>query len=59
MLNFDSLEKGLVIVSLPHFVYDFSRKMFLIFYSINWPKFIALLPLLLEILENVCIATGF
>ena len=30
MLNFNFLEKGLQIVSLPHFVYDFSRKMFLI-----------------------------
>ena len=28
MLNFDFLEKGQGIVSLPHFVYDFSRKMF-------------------------------
>ena len=31
MLNFDFLEKGLGIVSLLHFVYDFSRKMFLIY----------------------------
>ena len=29
MLNFDFLEKVLGITSLPHFVYDFSRKMFL------------------------------
>ena len=29
MLNFDFLEKGLRIVSLRHFVYDFSRKTFL------------------------------
>ena len=35
MLNFDFLEKGLGIVSLPHFVYDFSRKIFLMLYSIN------------------------
>ena len=28
------LEKGLEIVSLPRFVYDFSRDMFLILYSI-------------------------
>ena len=33
MLNFDFLEKGLGIVSPPHFVYDFSRKMFLKLYS--------------------------
>ena len=31
MLNFDFLEMGLGIVSLPHLVYDFSRKMFLMF----------------------------
>ena len=34
MLNFDFLEKGLVIVS-PHFVYNFLRKMFLMLNSIN------------------------
>ena len=47
MLNFDFLVKGLGIVSPAHFVYDFSTKMFLMLYSIN---FIAWLPLLLEIL---------
>ena len=35
MLNFDSLKKGLGIVSPPHFVYDSSRKMFFKLYSIN------------------------
>ena len=35
MPNFDFLEKGLRIVSLPHFVYDFSRKMFIKLYSSN------------------------
>ena len=35
MLNFDFLEKGLGIVSPLHFVYDFSREMVLILYSIN------------------------
>ena len=34
MLNFEFLEKGLGIAS-PHFVYDFSRKMFLQLHSIN------------------------
>ena len=57
-LNFDFLEKGLGIVSLSHFVYDFSRKMFLMLYSINWPNFIAWLFLLLEILVNMCLATA-
>ena len=53
MLNFDFLEKGLTVCS-PHFVHDFSRKMFLIFYSVNWPNLIAWLRL---ILQNMCIAT--
>ena len=35
MLNFYFLEKDLGIVSLPHFVCDFLRKMFLMLYSIN------------------------
>ena len=56
MLNFDILDNGLGIVSSAHFVYDFSPKMFLMLYSINWPNGIAWLPLLLEILSNMCIA---
>ena len=57
MLNLDFLEKGLEIVYPSYFVYDFSKKkMFLMLCSINWPNFIALLPLLLEILVNMCIA---
>ena len=55
MVNFDFLERGLAIVSLPHFVYDFWRKMFLMLHSINQPSFIAWLSLLLEILVNICI----
>ena len=35
MLNFDFLEKGLGIAYRRHFAYDFSRKMFLMLYSIN------------------------
>ena len=34
MLNSNFPEKGLGLVSSPHFVYDFSRKMFLMLYSI-------------------------
>ena len=49
-------EKGLGIVSPPHFMYDVSRKMFLVLYFINWPNFSVWLPLLLEILCNMCIA---
>ena len=56
MLNFYCLEKDLEIVSAPHFVYYFSRKMFLMLYSINWANFIVWLPLFLEILGNICIA---
>ena len=56
MLNFDFLGKGLGIVSPAHFVYDISTKMFLMLYCINWPSFITWLPLLLEILGNMCIA---
>ena len=56
MLNFDFLDKGLEIVSLAHFVYNFSTKMFHKLYSINRPNLIACLPLLLEILGNMCIA---
>ena len=35
ILNFDFLEKGLEIVSSPHFVHDFSRNMFFMLYSIT------------------------
>ena len=56
VLNFSFLEKGLEVVSRPYFVYEFSTKMFLMFYSRNWPNFIVWLPLLLEILANLCIA---
>ena len=47
MFNFDFLDKGLGIVALTHFVYDFSTKIFLTLYSINWLNFIAWLPLFL------------
>ena len=35
MFNFNFSEKGLGLVSSAHFVYDFSRKMFLMLHSIN------------------------
>ena len=47
MLNFDFLNNGLGIVSPAHYVNDFS--------TITWPNYIAWLPLLLEILPNMCI----
>ena len=56
MLNFDFLEKGLGIVTPLHFVYNFSWKIFLKLYCINWPHFIDWLPLLLAILSNMRIA---
>ena len=56
MLNFHFSEWSLGLVSLPHFSYDFSKKkMFLMLHSINWPIFIVWLPLLFEILGNICI----
>ena len=48
--NFSFSGKDLGLVSPPH---DFSRKMFLMLYSMNWPNFIVWLPLLLEILGNM------
>ena len=59
MLNIDFLEKGLGIVSPPHFVYDFLRKVFLMLYSITWPNFIMWLYLLPEILGIMCIVIVF
>ena len=50
-----SLEKGLGLPSPPHFMYDFSRKLFLMLYSFNWPNFLLWLPLLFEVLDNLCI----
>ena len=55
MFNFNFSEKSLELLYPPHFVYDFSRKHFLVLHFINWPKFIVWLPSLLEILGNMCI----
>ena len=55
MLNFKFLEKGLRLVSPPHFVYDLSTEMFLMLHSISSPNFIVLLPLVLELLINMYI----
>ena len=55
MLNFDLREKVLELVALSHFVYDFSRKIFLVFYSMNCSNFIVRLPLRFELLGNMCI----
>ena len=53
--NFEFLEKGLGIVFQTHFVYDFSRKIYLLLNSIKRPNFIVWLPLLFEILANICV----
>ena len=55
MVNFNFSEKGLELTSPPHFVYDFSRKMFLMLNAINWPNFIVWLLLRFEIFGNMCI----
>ena len=57
MLNYNFSGKGLELVSPPHFMYDFWKKMFLVLHSINWSSFIAWLPLLWEILGIMCIST--
>ena len=54
-LNFNFSEKGLGLVSPPHFMYDFPRKLFFMLHSINCPNFIVWFPLLLVILDNMCI----
>ena len=55
MLRHNFLKKVLGLVSPPCFVYDFSRKMYLMLYSVNWLNFIIWLPLLHEILGNIYI----
>ena len=55
MLNLNFSEKGLGLISTLHFVYNVSRKMFLMLYSTNWSNFIVWMPLLLEIMDNICV----
>ena len=43
---------------LPHFLHDFWRKIFFLLCSIIWPNFFFWLPLLREILANMCIVTS-
>ena len=54
MLNFYFLEKSLRLDFLPHFECHFSRKIFLMLYSIKSSNFIVSLSLLPEILGNMC-----
>ena len=53
---FKKIKRGLELISLPHFLPNFRRKIFLLLYSINRPGFFAWLPLLHELLANMCIA---
>ena len=46
---------GLELVTLPHFLHNFWRKVFILLCSINWRNFIVWLLLLCEILGNMCI----
>ena len=55
MLNFNFSEKSLGLVSPPYFVYGFSRKIFFMLYSLNWPNLIPWLLLFLKIFCNTCI----
>ena len=50
---FRKTKRGVELVSLSHFLHDFWRKLFLTLYFISWSSF----PLLLEILNNMCIIT--
>ena len=52
---FEKIKRELELVSLPHFPHNFWRKIFLLLYSINWLYFIVWLPLLCEVLGNMCI----
>ena len=56
ILGFLKKSRGMELVFLPHFLYNFWRKILLLLYSMNLPSFIAWLPLLREILGNMCIA---
>ena len=49
------IERDLKLVSLPHFLHDFWRKILLRIYFAHWPKFISSWLLLLNILGNICI----
>ena len=51
---FWKVKRGLEIVSLPYFLHDFWRKIFLLLHSINWSNFIFWLLLLHEILGSMC-----
>ena len=51
--------KGLGLAPPPHFVFNYSRKLFLMLYSINWANFSVRWPLHLEILGNISMVFVF
>ena len=55
MTLFFFLKGGLGLASQSHFLHDFWKKIFFTLYAIKWQNLIAWLPLLLEILGNMCI----
>ena len=59
MVNFDFLEKGLEVVSPPHFVYYFSKKKkcLMLYYALLTDQILFHgLSLPLEVFVNICIA---
>ena len=54
--DFLQYKKGLELITLPHFLYDFWRKIFLSLHSINWSNFSVWLLLTFAILGNISIA---
>ena len=57
MVNFKiyDITEGLELAFPPHFMNCSLRKILLMLYSVYWSDFIVYLPLLLEILDNMCI----
>ena len=51
---FEKTKSSLELVSLPHFLHCFWWKTFILLYSINGPNFFVWLPLIHEILSNMC-----
>ena len=56
---FKKIKRDQELVSLPHFLHNIWRKMFLMLYFINWQNFIYWLPFLLEILGNLSVIIIF
>ena len=57
-LFFFKKKRGLELVSLPHFLHDFQRKIFLLLYSITWPNFNVWLPLFVRYCA-ICVSSLF